>query len=103
MSPKKTILRTLAREYHTSGPGALVRPGTIPGFRKAPKRYQQAVNALLQERLIEGAQDQEGRLAISLNPHKVEAVRKQLRPLWVHPVFWALLLLALALAGVGLA
>ncbi len=102
MSPKRTILRTLSRRYQESGPGVLTRPSQIPGFRERPDRYQQAVNGLLQARLIEGTKDGEGHLAITLNPHHLDAVRREIRPLWVHPAFWALLLLTLAIAGVGL-
>jgi hypothetical protein len=60
------------------------------------------VNGLLQARLIEGAKDEDGHLAIALNPHHLDAVRREIRPLWGHPAFWAILLLGLAIAGVGL-
>ncbi len=102
MSPRRTILKTLSREYQEAGPGTLTRPSLIPGYQKEPDKYQQAVNSLLQARLIEGTKDPEGRMAISLNPHYLGAVRRELRPIWGHPVFWALLLLTLVMAGMGL-
>jgi hypothetical protein len=102
MSPKKAILRTLSAEYQSSGPGVLTRPATIPGFGEKPEKYQQAVNALLQERLIEGRKDPEGRMAISLNAQRMGEVRKELRPFWFHPAFVALLGLLAVAAGMGL-
>lgn len=102
MSPKKTILKTLANYYRNSGPGTLTRPATIPGFQTKPEKYQQAVNHLLQERLIEGTKDPEGRMAISLNPQRMAEVRKELRPFWFHPAFVALLGLLAVAAGMGL-
>ena len=102
MSPKRTILRTLSRNFHESGPGILTRPSHIPGFQEKPDRYQQAINGLLQSRLIEGTKDPEGRMAITLNPMQLDAVRKELRPLWGHPFFWAAVAITMVLAGVGL-
>jgi hypothetical protein len=102
MSPKKAILRTLSAEYQSSGPGVLTRPATIPGFGEKPEKYQQAVNSLLQERLIEGRKDPEGRMAISLNTHRIGEVKKELRPFWFHPAFVALLGLLAVAAGMGL-
>ncbi len=102
MSPKKTILKALAGQHAQTGPSSLVRPATIPGFEAQPEKYQQAVNTLLQERLIEGTKDPEGRLAISLNAHRMADVKKELRPFWFHPAFVALLGVLAAVAGVGL-
>ena len=102
MSPKKTILRTLSAEYKNSGPGVLTRPATIPGFGEKPEKYQHAVNTLLQERLIEGMKDPEGRMAISLNVQRMGEVKKELRPFWFHPAFVALMGLLAVAAGVGL-
>ncbi len=102
MSPKKTILRTLSARYQSSGPGFLIRPATIPGFGEKPQKYQQAVNSLLQERLIEGTKDADGHMAIALNAQRMGDIRKELRPFWVHPAFVALFALLAAAAGVGL-
>lgn len=102
MSPKKTILRTLSKEYDSSGPGAATRPATIPGFGEKPEKFQQAVNALLQARLIEGRKDTEGHMAISINAQRMGDVKKELRPLWFHPAILALMGLLAVAAGVGL-
>ena len=102
MSPKKAILRTLSQEYHHAGPGTLTRPSSIPGFSRRPEDFQKAVNGLLQTRLVEGTKDAGGRLAITLNPHCIEAVRKELRPLWKRPALWALILLVVAVVGLGM-
>jgi hypothetical protein len=101
MSPKKAILRKLSAEFETSGPGALIRPAAIPGFGEQPDKYQQAVNALLQDRLIEGTRDSEGKMAIGINAHRVGDVKKELRPLWFHPAILALMGILAVAAGVG--
>lgn len=102
MSPKRTILKTLSEQHRNSGPGVLTRPGTIPGFQSKPEKYQHAVNTLLQDRLIEGTKDPEGRMAIALNPQRMADVQKELRPFWFHPAFVALMGLLAVAAGVGL-
>ena len=100
MSPKKTILRTLAQHRGEGGSPVPVRPATIPGFETSPGKYQQTINDLLKERLIEGAKDPDGHMAISLNSHREKDIRKALRPLWAHPGVLALLALSAALAGI---
>lgn len=102
MSPKKTILKTLAAQQADDGAGKLVRPTTIPGFSREPEKYQRTINALLKERLIEGAKDPEGHLAISLNAHRARDIRRELRPLWARPAFLALFALFAAAAGMTL-
>lgn len=95
MSARRTILRELSRASATG----LVRPATISGFSANPGRYQEAVNALLSERLINGTKDHEGRLAIALNEQRMADVRKELRPVWMRlPVLLALLVV-MATAG----
>jgi hypothetical protein len=80
----------------------MTRPANIPGFQAKPEKYQQAVNSLLQERLIEGAKDPEGRMAIALNPQRMADVQRELRPFWFHPAFLAFMGLLAVAAGVGL-
>jgi len=99
MSPKKTILKALAERQGPGGSGGSVRPSTIPGFREAPEKYQQTINALLKDRLIEGEKDGDGRMAISLNTHRQKEIRKVLRPIWAHPALLALLALSAAVAA----
>ena len=60
----------------------------MPGFGKQPSRYQEAVNGLLNERLIDGKKDEEGRMAIALNPHRLATVQKELRPWFARPTIW---------------
>ena len=102
MSPKKAILRALSESHQFEGHESLVRPSTIPGFRDSPEKYQKTINDLLRERLIEGMKDQEGHLAVSLNPHRIRDVRKELRPVWTHPGLMALAVIAAVVAMVGL-
>ncbi len=102
MSPRKTILRELTRTRDRDGPEALTRPATIEGFAGRPAEYQKAVNQLLQDRLIEGRKDEEGRMAVSVNDHHLTEVRRELRPIWAQPTLW-LTAAVLLLAVVGLA
>lgn len=102
MSPKKAILRTLSQEYRQTGPGTLTRPSSIPGFSEKPEEFQKAVNGLLQTRLVEGTTDPGGRLAITLNPHRLTDIQRELRPLWKRPVLWALILVVAAVVGLGM-
>jgi hypothetical protein len=102
MSPKKAILKALSDSHRHQGPEKLVRPPSIPGFREAPEKYQKTINNLLRERLIEGVKDQDGCLAISLNPHRIREVRRELRPIWAHPGLMALAVILLVMATVGL-
>ena len=88
MSPRKTILRELDQLHSDQGSGRYARPSAIPGFGKQPSKYHRAVNGLLSERLIEGKKDEEGRMAIALNPHRLDMVRKELRPWFARPMIW---------------
>ena len=100
MSPKKTILKALTNHENQDGSGVSLRPSAIPGFREAPEKYQQTINLLLKDRLIEGIKDGEGHMAISLNTHREKDVRKVLRPVWAHPALLVFLALSAAVAGV---
>lgn len=102
MSPKKSILRALSQKERENGSGTYLRPSAIPGFQQAPEKYQQTINALLRDRLIEGVKDSDGYMAISLNSHREKEIRKVLRPLWTHPAILALLALFAAAAGMTL-
>lgn len=101
MSPKKAILEALrgASEGATSKPH--IRPPQIPGYAERPERYQEAVNELLRERLVEGRKDDDGRMAITLNEHRRRDVERMLRPIWARPEVWAAAVLLTAV-GAGL-
>lgn len=99
MSPRKTILRELARAEAGSGT-QYVRPSSIPGFSKEPEKYQKAVNELLSDRLLEGRRDEEGHMAIAINQHRRKDVEKAIKPVWASPIVWIALVL-LAAAGVA--
>lgn len=103
MSPRKTILRELSRQYEQRGAQALTRPTEIAGFDKDPERFQKSVNQLLQDRLIEGRKDDEGRMALALNGHRVGDVKRQLRPVWARPAVWAVVVLLVVVVGAGFA
>ena len=88
MSPRKTILRELSRAREQDGSEIFTRPDAIAGFSDRPADYQKAVNKLLQDRLIEGRTDDDGRMAIAVNDHRLPDVQKEIRPLWAHPTLW---------------
>ena len=88
MSPRKTILRELDQLHSDESKGRYARPSAMPGFGERPAKYQEAVNGLLNERLIDGKKDEEGRMAIALNPHRLATVRKELRPWFARPTIW---------------
>jgi hypothetical protein len=100
MSTRRAILRELHQRHQATGNG-YTRPAEIAGFGKEPARYQQAVNALLQERLINGTKDQEGRLAIAINDQRRDDVRRELRPWFARPAAWlgAVVLIAAVVAA----
>lgn len=101
MSPKKTILRELQGAYERRSDSPHVRPPAIPGYADRPERYQEAVNELLQARLVEGRKDADGHLTIALNEARRTEVERMLRPLWARPTIWAVFALLLAV-GAGL-
>ena len=95
MSVRRMILRELSKRQ-AEGVNGYTRPGAIAGFAEQPSRYQEAVNKLLQERLINGTKDEEGRLAIAINTHRIADVKKELRPWYGRAATWALALGAAA-------
>lgn len=97
MSTRRTILRELSRNGHNGN--GFTRPGSLSGFASKPERYQAAVNQLLQERLINGTKDEDGRLAIAINEHRLDDVRREIRPLWTRPVAWLGVLVVIAAAA----
>ena len=99
MSPRKTILRELDQRHFDSGNGRYARPSAMPGFSDQPSRFQEAVNGLLKERLIDGKKDREGRMAIALNPNRLAAVRRELRPWFARPAIWLGAIIAGGLVG----
>ena len=88
MSPRKTILRELDQLHSDQGNGRYARPSAIPGFGERPSKYQEAVNGLLKERLIDGRKDEEGRMVIALNPGRLATVQRELRPWFARPTIW---------------
>lgn len=101
MTAKKAILKALSDGQKGTDPSTPIRPSTIPGFQDAPEKYQQTINLLLKDRLIEGVKDPEGHMAISLNTHRARDVQKVLRPVWAHPAVLGLIGLSAAAAGLS--
>jgi hypothetical protein len=99
MSTRRIVLRDLASR-HESGNGGYTRPMHIPGFSKQPARYQAAINALLQERLINGTKDGDGHLAIAVNTQRLADVRKELRSWYTRAALLAVGLSAVLAAVV---
>ena len=101
MSPRKTILKELTQSQSGSST-TYTRPSSISGFSEAPDKYQKAVNELLQARLVEGRKDDEGHMAIAINEHRIEDVKRELRPMWARPSVWAVIAI-LGAVGAGFA
>ncbi len=101
MSPRKTILRELSLTHAGAGP-THTHPAAITGFSDDPKKYQKAVNELLQARLVDGHKDEDGRMAIAINVHRFADVKRELRPIWARPSVWAAITIVVAI-GTGLA
>lgn len=100
MSPRKIILRELARAEAGSGT-QYVRPSTLPGFAQEPEKYQKAVNELLSDRLLEGRKDEEGHMAIAINQHRRKDVDKEIKPVWASPFLWIVIVLVAVAGGVA--
>ena len=88
MSPRKTILQELNERHSDEGNRRYTRPSAMRGFGRDPSKYQRAVNGLLEERLIDGKKDDEGRVVIALNPGRLATVKKELRPWFARPMIW---------------
>ncbi len=88
MSPRKTILKKLDQIHEGEGAGRYTRPNALPGFGGKAAKYQEAVNGLLKDRLIDGKKDEEGHMAIAINPHRISDVRRELRPWFARPATW---------------
>lgn len=101
MSPRRTILRELRKRRDESAE-RYTRPAAIPGFTNNPSRFQEAINRLLQERLINGTKDEDGRLAVAINEHRLADVSKELRAWFARPVAWIAAVLALVILAVGM-
>lgn len=97
MTTRRAILRELSRNGHNGN--GFTRPGNLTGFAAKPERFQAAVNQLLQERLINGTKDEDGRLAIAINEHRMDDVRRELRPVWTRPAAWLAFIVLIAAAA----
>ena len=92
MSPRKTILKKLDQIHDGEGAGRYTRPSALPGYGGKAGKYQEAVNGLLKDRLIDRKKDEEGHMAIALNPHRITDVRKELRTWFARPATWVAVL-----------
>ncbi len=101
MSPRKTILRHL-HQVHQADPEEFTRPASIAGFDPGDPKHTAAMNALLQDRLINGVKSPEGGIAIAVNRGNIAAVQKALRPWYADPRFWTVLAIAGSLGTAGL-
>jgi hypothetical protein len=99
MSPRAKILRALDDRRRSNG--EYMRPAEITGFESEPARYQKAINTLLQERLINGRKDDEGKLAIAINDDRLADVNRAIRPLVARPMVWLAVLVLLTLGAAG--
>ena len=95
MSVRRAILREL-NGRHQAGEGGYIRPVNIAGFAAQPSQYQTAINALLQDRLINGTKDGDGHMAVALNTHRLADVQKELRAWYFGPAAWVFAALLVA-------
>ena len=98
MTPRKTILRELAG----AADGRPTRPSEIKGFDDNAPGYRKAVNALLKDQLLTGAQDENGHLVVSLSPARMDEIRKEVRPWFAVPAVWVSLVAVLLIGAVAL-
>jgi hypothetical protein len=88
--------------HRRASAGEYKRPADNAGFGKEPAKYQAAINTLLQERLINGRKDEEGRLAIKINDDRLADVTKALRPPFARLVLLLAILAVVAIGAAGL-
>ena len=98
MSPRKTILAELNKIQSTAD-AQPTAPSTLRGFSGNETKYQQAVNDLLKDRLINGQKGTAGSMEIAINPARIADVRKELRPFFLRPAFLAATVLIVATVG----
>ena len=101
MSPRKNILRQLEKT-HQQAPGRMTAATSIDGFDPEDPKHTQAMNQLLRDRLINGMKADDGGMAIQLNTGNLSAVRRALRPWYMSPAFWTLLVVVGGLGTAGL-
>ncbi len=102
MSPRRLILSELQRIEAEQGATAATSPSALKGYANREAKYQQAVNGLLKDRLINGQKGADGGMAIALNPARMSDVRRELRPVYANPVvlLGVVIFAGMAIAGV---
>jgi hypothetical protein len=101
MAPRRTILKELVQARERNGGQEFLRPEAISGFGSRPEKYQLAVNQLLKDRLIEGRKDDDGRMTLAVNDHRLAEARRAARPLWARPAVWAAAVIVITVVSLG--
>jgi hypothetical protein len=88
MNYRKAILRDLYKFYEIKGPNNYAMADTLKTFKPGDYEYLNTLNQLLGEGLILGVEGPHKRVAITLNPNNLIAVKKELRSWYQDPRFW---------------
>jgi hypothetical protein len=103
MSFRKRILKELYKFYELKGPDNYVLVDTLSCFSPGNEKFLSAVNQLLMEGLIIGIdssieikEGKQHRVAVAINPNKIELIQKIIRNNWYEdPKFWITTLLTI--------
>jgi len=101
MNYRKIVLKRLLDFYEKEGPPPAflsLDPIVIIGI-PVNKDYADAINRLISEGIIVGVSASDNKPAFTLNPEKIDTVRKILRPLWKNPTFQWLVGILIAVAA----
>jgi hypothetical protein len=103
MSFRKRILKELYKFYELKVPGNYILADALNRFSPGNEKFLSALNGLLKEGLIkeiksgieiEGSTQQ--RVAIAINPGKIEIIQKVIRNWYEDTKFWIASLLTIA-------
>ena len=100
MPPRRTILKKL-KIFRDEYPNSWLANGDIRGFRSNTPAHAEAINRLLEEKLIlaiRGEPSRESEAAYRLNPDKLSEVNTELFRHWQN---WLALAVALLVAGIA--
>ena len=102
MSFRRKILKELYEFYELKGPNNYVLADTLSCFSPGNTKFIAAINGLLKEGLIKGIASgikaegtTQDRIAIAINPDKIEIIQKVMRNWYEDPKFWITTFLAI--------
>jgi hypothetical protein len=89
---RKKILQELKKLHDKNGPGRYILVNHLKFFKPGNQEFFEAVNQLLNEKLIKVISSDELK-AISLNLDKIDEIKKEV----TNPKFWIMTLIAFAI------